>query len=77
MRETDEESSPNDTCPSFLFKIFVLMWTIKVFIDFVTTSLLFLCFGFVWFFFFGCKTWGILAPLPGIEPKLPALEGKV
>ena len=52
MRETDEESSPNDTCPSFLFKIFVLTWTIKVIIDIVTTSLLFLCFGFVCLFCF-------------------------
>ena len=61
MRETDEESSPNDTCPSFLFKIFVLMWTIKVFIDFVTTSLLFLCFGFVFFFFFLLQDMGNLS----------------
>ena len=26
---------------------------------------------------FGCKACGILAPQPGIEPALPALEGKV
>ena len=26
---------------------------------------------------FVCKAWGILAPLPGIKPASPALEGKV
>ena len=29
------------------------------------------------FWFFGCKGCGILAPPPGIEPALPALEGEV
>ena len=27
--------------------------------------------------FFGLEAWGILALSPGIEPTLPALEGKV
>ena len=49
------------------------MWTIfKVFIEFVTILLLFSV-----FWFFGCKACGILAPQPGIEPALPALEGEV
>ena len=29
------------------------------------------------FWIFGCEACGILAPQPGIEPALPALEGKV
>ena len=29
------------------------------------------------FCFFGHEAWGILAPLPGIEPLPPALEGEV
>ena len=29
------------------------------------------------FLFFGLKGCGILAPWPGIEPALPALEGEV
>ena len=29
------------------------------------------------FWFFGHKACGILAPQPGIEPVLPAFEGKV
>ena len=50
--------------PAFFF--FFLMWTIfKVFIDFVT----------IWFF--GHGACGILAPQPGIEPALPALEGNI
>ena len=49
------------------------MWTIfKVFIEFVTILLLFYV-----LVFFGRKACGILAPRPGIEPVLPALEGKV
>ena len=60
----------------FFFFLFFLMWTIfKVFIEFVTLLLLLLCFGF--FFFFGRKACGILAPQPGIEPATPALEGDV
>ena len=51
------------------------MWTIfKVFIEFVTTMLLFYGFGG------GGLTWrrhGILASQTGIKPTLPALEGKV
>ena len=43
----------------------------KVFIEFVTIVLLFLCFGF------GHKACGILAPGPGIKPAPPALEGEV
>ena len=34
------------------------------------------CFCFM-LWFFGCKTCGILAPWPGIEPAPPALEGEV
>ena len=34
--------------------------------------LFFLCFGF-----FGPEACGILAPRPGIEPTVPALEGEV
>ena len=49
------------------------MWTIfNVFIEFVTILLLFYVFGF-----FGGEACGILAPLLGIEPTLPALEGEV
>ena len=52
------------------------MWTtFKVFIEFVTILLLFLCFGF--FFFFGHEACGILAPLPGIEPVPSALEDEL
>ena len=29
------------------------------------------------FWFFGLEACGILAPQPGIEPALPALEGEV
>ena len=29
------------------------------------------------FWIFGCEACGILAPQPGIEPTLPALEGEV
>ena len=49
------------------------MWTIfNVFIEFVTLLLLFYI-----FWLFGCKTCGILAPHPGIESTLPAVEDKV
>ena len=47
----------------------------KVFIEFVTTLLLFYIVAF-----FGCKACGVLAPKPGIESAHtppPALEGKV
>ena len=48
------------------------MWTVfKVFIEFVTTLLLF------YVLVFGLKACGILAPYPGIEPAPPALEGEV
>ena len=47
------------------------MWTVfKVFIEFVTTLLLF------YVLVFGLKACGILAPHPGMEPAPPALEGK-
>ena len=50
------------------------MWTIfKVFIEFVTTWLLF----YALVFFFGCEARGIRAPQPGIESALPSLEDKV
>ena len=46
------------------------MWTIfKVFIEFITTLLL--------FWFIGREACGILAPWPGIDPAPPALEGEV
>ena len=49
------------------------MWTIfKVFIEFVTTLLLFYV-----FWFFGREACGVSAPWPGVEPAPPALEGKV
>ena len=49
------------------------MWTIfKIFIEFVTVLLLFLCFGFL-----ATRHVRFLAPWPGIEPTPPALEGKV
>ena len=44
----------------------------KVFIEFVTTLLLFYV-----LFFFGHKACEILAPQPGIELSPPALEGEV
>ena len=50
------------------------MWTIfKVFIEFVTISL-HLFFFTCWYY--GCDACGILAAQPGMEPALPALEGK-
>ena len=44
----------------------------KVFIQFITTLLLFLC-----FWVFGHKAYGISAPQSGIESTSAALEGKV
>ena len=29
------------------------------------------------FWFFGHEAYGVLAPWPGVEPTLPALEGKI
>ena len=53
------------------FYFFFLMCTIlKVFIEFVTSSVL--C-----FVFFGREVCGILAPQPGMEPVLSALEDNV
>ena len=49
------------------------MWTIfKVFIESVTVLLL-----FVMFWFFGCKSCGILASWSEIKPKSPTLEGEI
>ena len=49
------------------------MWTMfKVFIEFVTIFILLFRFWFL-----GHKTLGVLAPRPGIEPSLPALEGEI
>ena len=45
----------------------------KVFIEFITKLLLF----YVLFCFLGYEACGILVPLPGIKPRLPALEGEV
>ena len=57
----------------FLSFFSFLTWTsFKVFIDFVTTLLLFLCSGFL-----ATRHAGILAPRPGIEPTPSALEGSV
>ena len=57
----------------FLKKIFFLLWTIfKVFIEFITTLLLFSC-----FVFFGHEAYGVLAPWLGIEPTPASLDGKV
>ena len=48
----------------------------KVFIEFVTTLLLFYDFLFVCFLFFDPEACEILAPLSGIKPARPALEGE-
>ena len=49
------------------------MWTLfKVFIEFVTVLLLLFMFCF-----FGHEACVILAPPPGIDPSLSALEGEV
>ena len=48
------------------------MWTtFKVFIEFVTILLLFM------FWFFGHKSFEILAPWPGIKPSTPVSESEV
>ena len=47
-------------------------FSLKVFIEFATTLLLF--YGF---WFWGHEACGILAPRPGIKPPPPALEGQV
>lgn len=61
--------------PSYTFKviiIIILMWTtILVSLEFGT---LLLCFMF---YFFGHEAYGILAPWPGTQPALSALDGKV
>ena len=65
--KTGRVNNPNNQL--LLLKIF-LMWIIfKVFIEFVTISLLFSVLVF----------WprGMWDPPPGIEPTLPALEGEV
>ena len=69
-------SHPNPIFRGFLFFFKCLMWTIfKVFVEFVTITLLSYDF---WFFSFGHKSCGLLAPpQPGIEPAPPALEGEV
>ena len=69
-------SHPNSIFRGFLFLFEFLMWTIfKVFVEFVTTLLLFYGFGF---FSFGHKSCGLLAPpRPGIEPAPLALKVKL
>ena len=56
------------------------MWTIfKVFVEFVTILLLLLLlllFFFLWFAFLTVRHLGILAPRPGSELVLPAMEGE-
>ena len=44
---------------------------------FLKSSLNFLPYLLIMFWFFGCEAYGTVAPWPGIEPALPALEGKV
>ena len=64
----DEFSISSRQYPLFLLR-YLLMWTIfKVFIKFVTT----------YFLLYVLVFWprGILAPLPGIKPASPTLEGK-
>ena len=56
-----------------LSRLFFNLSFFKVFIEFVTVLLLFYVFPF---FFFGYEACGILAPQPGIEPVLPAMEGE-
>ena len=58
--------------------LFVFMWTIfKVFVEFVTILLLLLLlFFFLWFAFLTVRHLGILAPRPGSELVLPAMEGE-
>ena len=57
---------------SFFFLKIFLMWTISKSL----LNLLQYCFCFM-FCFFGHEACGILAPWPGIERTLPALEGEV
>ena len=54
----------------FFFSFFLMCTILKVFIEFVTSSVL--C-----FVFFGREVCGILAPQPGMEPVLSALEDNV
>lgn len=71
-RLTDGGSEGNmrlESSDFYLFEIFFLMRTILiVFIDFVTTLLLFLCFDF---FFFCQEECGILVPDKGSNSHLP------
>ena len=55
----------------FSLKSFLMWTTFKVFIEFV---IIFFC---IMFWFFGHKPCGVLAPGPGIEPMLPAMEGAI
>ena len=53
---------------------FFFWWAVlKVFVEFVTISLLF----YILFFFFGPGACGILVPLPGIKPALSTLEHEI
>ena len=56
-------------------KSFFFFWwaVLKVFVEFVTISLLF----YILFFFFGPGACGILVPLPGIKPALSTLEHEI
>ena len=58
---------------TFLKKIF-FFFAVEYFKSFL--NLLQYCFCFM-FWFFGHEACGILAPLPGIKPTTPALEGEV
>ena len=51
---------------------FYFLFFFLIFIEFVTTLLLFYSVSL-----FVCMAWEILAPWPGIEPTLPALKGEV
>ena len=56
----------------YLFKIFLLMWTIfKGFVEFVMILILF------YVLVFGLEACGIVAPQPGIEPTPYALKGEI
>ena len=62
-------------CVCFIFCLFVLMWTIfKVFVELAT--ILLLLFFFKWFASLAVRHVEILAPGPGIELVLPAMEGE-
>ena len=56
----------------FFCKDYLVRTIFKVFIEFVTTLLLFFM-----FWFFGPEAYGILVSPTGIEPAFPVLQGEV